>query len=82
MSQTPIYDQLRGERINADVPATGADPQPVGHPGQHRLSADELGPMAAFARSPGPGPNLTVNHSGLSRTNNTKTTDELSPLNS
>jgi hypothetical protein len=30
MGQTPIYDQLRGERINADVPATGADPQLVG----------------------------------------------------
>ncbi|MDT7595928.1 MAG: hypothetical protein QOJ06_1474, partial [Pseudonocardiales bacterium] len=28
----PIYDRLRGERINADVPATGADPQLVGHP--------------------------------------------------
>jgi hypothetical protein len=32
MGQTPIYDPLRGERINADVPATGADPQLVGHP--------------------------------------------------
>jgi hypothetical protein len=27
MSQTPIYDQLRRERINADVPAAEADPE-------------------------------------------------------
>jgi hypothetical protein len=26
MSQTPIYDQLRGERINADVPIPGVGP--------------------------------------------------------
>jgi hypothetical protein len=25
VSQTPLYDQLRGERINADVPATDTD---------------------------------------------------------
>jgi hypothetical protein len=27
MGQTPIYEQLRGERLIADVPATGDDPQ-------------------------------------------------------
>jgi hypothetical protein len=37
MGQTPIYDQLRGERINADVPHTGGDPQLVGHPGEYPL---------------------------------------------
>jgi hypothetical protein len=37
MGQTPIYDQLRGERINAEVPATGADLQRADHPGKHHL---------------------------------------------
>ncbi len=31
VGQTPIYDQLRGERINVDVPSSGADSQRVGH---------------------------------------------------
>lgn len=54
VAQTPIYDQLRDERINADVPATGADPPPVGHPGKHRLLGD--GPSAsAVTGPPGPG---------------------------
>jgi hypothetical protein len=35
MDRTPIYDQLRGERINADVPAVEADPQVVGRCGRH-----------------------------------------------
>jgi hypothetical protein len=33
MGQTPIYDQVRGERINADVPAVGADLQPASNHG-------------------------------------------------
>jgi hypothetical protein len=37
VSHTPTYDQLRGERINADVPAGEAEPQPVDRPGRHRL---------------------------------------------
>jgi hypothetical protein len=37
VSDTPIYDQLWGERLNADVPA--ADPQQVGYQGQHRRPA-------------------------------------------
>lgn len=36
VSETPIYDQLRGERINADVPDDGADRQRVGQHGHHR----------------------------------------------
>lgn len=36
--QTPIYNQLRGERINAYVPTSGADSQTgAGHCGQHPL---------------------------------------------
>ncbi|MDQ3900260.1 MAG: hypothetical protein M3319_07355, partial [Actinomycetota bacterium] len=44
MSETPIYDQLRGERINADVPADGTGRQRVGHHGQHRAPAAVSGP--------------------------------------
>lgn len=55
VSQTPIYDQLRGERINAEVPASGADPQRVDHPGRHSLPSGGLGPAAVFGRSPGKG---------------------------
>jgi hypothetical protein len=40
VSQTPTYDQLRGERINADVPAGEADPHPVSRPGRHRIRDD------------------------------------------
>ncbi|HEX5349791.1 MAG TPA: hypothetical protein VFW64_22290 [Pseudonocardiaceae bacterium] len=32
MSQTPIYDQIRGERINVDLPAAGSEPTPVDPP--------------------------------------------------
>ncbi|HEV7828908.1 MAG TPA: hypothetical protein VGP04_08640 [Pseudonocardiaceae bacterium] len=53
MSPTPIYDQLRGERINADVPATGAEPQPNHHPGKHRLPG---GPSSAATVSGLPSP--------------------------
>ncbi len=48
MGHTPIYDQLRGERINAEVPATGADPQPLNHPGTHHRLADPPIPPAVF----------------------------------
>jgi hypothetical protein len=61
MSQTPIYDQLRGERINADVPTPGVDPQQVDHTGQDRLPVDATSAAAVFARRPGPGANLAAN---------------------
>ncbi len=60
VSQSPIYDQLRGERINADVPAAEAEHQRVDHPGKHRLSADGPGPAAVFGRSPGAGADLAA----------------------
>ncbi|MBV9057936.1 MAG: hypothetical protein JO296_00915 [Pseudonocardiales bacterium] len=54
MSQTPTYDQLRGERINTDVPAGEADPQPVDRPGRHRLqdaaTAESAVPAALLGR--------------------------------
>ena len=40
VGQTPTYDQLRGERINADVPASETDPYPFERPGRHRLKED------------------------------------------
>lgn len=49
VSQTPIYDQLRGERINADVPASDADPQPARQPGECRYPAGGSDPAAVLA---------------------------------
>jgi hypothetical protein len=52
--EIPIYDQLRGERINADVPASGDDSPRGAHPGKHRLLADASVPAAVFGpRDPG-----------------------------
>jgi hypothetical protein len=60
VSPTPIYDQLRGERINADVPATGTEPQQVGHLGKHRQSTDGSDPAGVLGRSPEAGVDLDV----------------------
>lgn len=35
VSQTPTYDQLRGERINADVPPSEVHPPRLDQPGKH-----------------------------------------------
>ncbi|MBV9161190.1 MAG: hypothetical protein JO281_06500 [Pseudonocardiales bacterium] len=61
MSETPIYDQLRGERINADVPATRADPQRVGRPGERCLPSGAARVSTAFDRPPGTGAGLAAN---------------------
>lgn len=50
VSQTPTYDQLRGERINADVPASMADLHPHDHPDRPHLRDDT--PPAATAFGP------------------------------
>jgi hypothetical protein len=57
MGETPIYDQVRGERINADVPASGADSQWVDDHGKHRLLPDAPVPAAVFG-PPGLGDDL------------------------
>jgi hypothetical protein len=62
---TPIYDQLRGERINADVPATVDEPQPVDQGGKHRLAAGGPGPVVVFGRPPRSRPDLGVTHRNL-----------------
>ena len=64
MGQTPIYEQLRGERINVEVPATGADPQRVDHPGKHRLLAVAPVPAAVF-EPPASGTDLDGNQHHL-----------------
>jgi hypothetical protein len=61
MGQTPIYDQVRGERINADVPAREAEPQRADYHGKHRLLPDTPVPAAVFG-PPGPGDDLAPNH--------------------
>lgn len=48
--QTPTYDQLRGERINADVPASEVHPDWCDRPGRHRLADDT--PAAAVCGPP------------------------------
>ncbi|MGA8517738.1 MAG: hypothetical protein WB735_06285, partial [Pseudonocardiaceae bacterium] len=61
MGQTPIYEQLRGERLIADVPATGDDPQRGDHhPGKHHLLTAAPVP-AAVSRPPGPGTDRAAN---------------------
>jgi hypothetical protein len=63
MGQTPIYDQLRGERINVDVPPTGTDSQLVGHPGEHPLLTGA--PVSAAVFGPGPATDLDANQHHL-----------------
>jgi hypothetical protein len=51
VSQTPTYDQLRGERINADVPASEDDALWVDKPGRHHPS-DGAPDALAHGQSP------------------------------
>jgi hypothetical protein len=53
MSPTPIYDLLRGERINAEVPAADVGPPLVEHGGKHRLPVGALTAVAGFDEPPG-----------------------------
>jgi hypothetical protein len=57
--ETPIYEQLRGERINADVPPSEAASPPVGRSGRHRRLAETTVPSAVCA-PPGPGADLAA----------------------
>ncbi len=57
---TPIYDQVRGERINADVPPSRANPRADYH-GKHRMCRDTPVPAAVFG-PPGPRADLAPNH--------------------
>ena len=67
MGRTPIYDQLRGERINADVPAADADPQVVGRRGRHHVLVVAPGPTAVVG-PPGPSTGLNGNRHHLLET--------------
>ena len=64
MRETPIYEQLRGERINADVPSSETGSSLVGRPGRHRLVPDTTGSVAA-CRPPGPGADFVVHQHAL-----------------
>ena len=72
MSYTPTYDQLRGERINVDVPASQAgvrgrpaDPESLTGPGRHHLRDDAPTAVAVFGPSPGSGAGLAADWPGL-----------------
>jgi hypothetical protein len=58
---TPIYDQVRGERLNADVPPSGTDPPRADYHGKHRLSPDTPVPAGVLG-PPGPGDGFVQNH--------------------
>ena len=49
---TPLYDQLRGERINADVPPSAAQPHQLEDRGKHRLADGDLGSVTGCTRPP------------------------------
>jgi hypothetical protein len=51
VSQTPTYDQLRGERINAEVPPSEYDLPRVGQPGKHG-PADDAARVLASGQAP------------------------------
>ena len=49
---TPLYDQLRGERINADVPPSDAQPHQLEDRGKHRVADGDLGSVTGCTRPP------------------------------
>lgn len=49
---TPLYDQLRGERINADVPPSDVQPKQLEDRGKHRLADGDLGSVTGCTRAP------------------------------
>lgn len=49
---TPLYDQLRGERINAGVPPSDAQAQQVEDRGKHRLTHGELSTVTVCTQPP------------------------------
>jgi hypothetical protein len=56
VGQTPIYDQLRGERINADVPPSTVESDRLVSSGKHRLGAEASSSTAVEGRPVRPGP--------------------------
>ncbi|MCA1836208.1 MAG: hypothetical protein LC721_07745 [Actinobacteria bacterium] len=51
MSQTPTYDQLRGERINAEVPPSEDDLPRVDKPGKHGPADDAPRALASSGQA-------------------------------
>jgi hypothetical protein len=60
VGQTPIYDWLRGERINADVPPSRVDQH--GHSGRHCLDEHMPGAVAVVVRPSGPAADGLTGH--------------------
>ena len=58
VSQTPTYDQLRGERINAEIPPSEDNPPGADQPGKHR-PADDAPHAPAPGHLPEPASDLT-----------------------
>jgi hypothetical protein len=58
VSQTPTYDQLRGERINAEIPASKDRSLPVDPPGKHQPLDSAAGALA-HGQSPEAAAHLT-----------------------
>jgi hypothetical protein len=68
VGQTPIYDQLRGERINADVPPSTVESDRFVPSGKHRLCAEASSSAAMEGRPVRPGPaGVSGNELGVSR---------------
>ena len=71
VSHTPTYDQLRGERINVDVPTSPAgvptrpaEPESLTRPGRHHLRDDAPTAVAALGPSPGSGVGIAAHWPG------------------
>lgn len=72
VSQTPIYDQVRGERINADVPASDVDVpasesdlDPRTHLGRYHLRGDGSTAASVCGSSPGSEADLAGDWAGF-----------------
>ena len=62
MGQTPIYDQLRGERISADVLPSAIHAHQLAHSGRHCLDEEPPSAAAVVVRSVRPGTEDVAGH--------------------
>jgi len=87
VSQTPLYDQLRDERLNADVPARPLDvsaaeaqQEPLASSVLRLVPAGELGAMAVCGVSSGPEADLRVGSECFGRHSRRHEVGEVSDL--
>src|SRR5437763_1459265 len=62
MGQTPIYDQLRGERINADVSPSAVPAHHLAHPSRHFLGEEPPSATVVEVRPVQPGTQDLAHH--------------------